>query len=84
MVQEKLQGADILTYFSSRHEYTEQMVATVITQVIYELALDESNSLFRMCTVVELVQFVLFLCSAVENCKTILLPEYWYQHKATS
>jgi len=35
LVQEKLQGADILTYFSSRHEYTEQMVATVITQVIY-------------------------------------------------
>ncbi|XP_021942907.1 obscurin isoform X3 [Zootermopsis nevadensis] len=34
LVQEKLQGADILTYFSSRHEYTEQMVATVITQIL--------------------------------------------------
>lgn len=34
LVQEKLQGADILTYLSSRHEYSEQVVATVITQVI--------------------------------------------------
>lgn len=33
LVMEKLQGADILSYFTSRHEYTEQMVATVITQV---------------------------------------------------
>lgn len=33
LVMEKLQGADILTYFTSRHEYSEQMVATVITQV---------------------------------------------------
>lgn len=32
-ILEKLQGADILTYLSSRHEYTEQMVATVVTQV---------------------------------------------------
>lgn len=34
LVQEKLQGADILTYLSSRHEYTEQMVATVVSQVL--------------------------------------------------
>lgn len=33
-VMEKLQGADVLTYFSSRHEYSEQMVATVITQLL--------------------------------------------------
>ncbi|XP_020716206.1 obscurin isoform X3 [Ceratitis capitata] len=33
-VMEKLQGADVLTYFSSRHQYTEQMVATVITQLL--------------------------------------------------
>lgn len=33
LVMEKLQGADILTYFTSRHEYSEQMVATVVTQV---------------------------------------------------
>lgn len=33
-ILEKLQGADILTYLSSRHEYTEQMVSTVITQVL--------------------------------------------------
>ncbi|XP_075169287.1 obscurin isoform X4 [Haematobia irritans] len=33
-IMEKLQGADILTYFSSRHQYTEQMVATVILQVL--------------------------------------------------
>ncbi|XP_075215546.1 obscurin isoform X5 [Lycorma delicatula] len=33
-IEEKLQGADILTYLSSRHEYTEQMVATVITQIL--------------------------------------------------
>ncbi|XP_022117643.2 obscurin isoform X5 [Pieris rapae] len=34
LVLEKLQGADILTYLSSRHEYSEQVVATVITQVL--------------------------------------------------
>nr|XP_012153983.1 PREDICTED: muscle M-line assembly protein unc-89-like isoform X1 [Megachile rotundata] len=33
-ILEKLQGADILTYFSSRHEYTENCVATVITQIL--------------------------------------------------
>lgn len=33
-VLEKLQGADILTYLSSKHEYTEQTVATVVTQVM--------------------------------------------------
>lgn len=33
-IMEKLQGADVLTYFSSRHEYTEQMVANVITQLL--------------------------------------------------
>ncbi|XP_059224502.1 obscurin isoform X2 [Stomoxys calcitrans] len=33
-IMEKLQGADVLTYFSSRHQYTEQMVATVIVQVL--------------------------------------------------
>ncbi|XP_026836119.1 obscurin isoform X2 [Drosophila erecta] len=33
-VMEKLQGADVLTYFSSRHEYSEQMVATVVTQLL--------------------------------------------------
>ncbi|GLG93475.1 Obscurin [Gryllus bimaculatus] len=32
LVQEKLQGADVLTYLSSRHEYTEQNVASVIAQ----------------------------------------------------
>lgn len=34
LVQEKLQGADILSYLSSRHEYNEQIVATLITQVL--------------------------------------------------
>ncbi|XP_055686187.1 obscurin isoform X7 [Lutzomyia longipalpis] len=34
LVQEKLQGADILTYMSSRHEYSEQVIATVVTQII--------------------------------------------------
>lgn len=34
LVQEKLQGADILTYLSSRHEYNEQHVCTIITQVL--------------------------------------------------
>ncbi|KAL0112248.1 hypothetical protein PUN28_011952 [Cardiocondyla obscurior] len=33
-ILEKLQGADILTYFSSRHEYTENCVANAITQVL--------------------------------------------------
>lgn len=32
-ILEKLQGADVLTYLSSRHEYTEQTVATIVTQV---------------------------------------------------
>ncbi|XP_035445096.2 obscurin isoform X4 [Spodoptera frugiperda] len=33
-ILEKLQGADILTYLSSRHDYTEQMVATIVTQIL--------------------------------------------------
>ncbi|KAG7203298.1 hypothetical protein KM043_010391 [Ampulex compressa] len=33
-VLEKLQGADILTYFSSRHEFTENCVATAISQIL--------------------------------------------------
>ncbi|XP_076638516.1 obscurin isoform X8 [Colletes latitarsis] len=33
-VLEKLQGADILTYFSSRHEYSENCVATAILQIL--------------------------------------------------
>lgn len=32
-ILEKLQGFDVLTYLASRHEYTEQTVATIITQV---------------------------------------------------
>lgn len=35
-VLEKLQGADILTYLASKHEYTEQTVATVVGQVRFE------------------------------------------------
>lgn len=34
IVQEKLQGADILTYLGSRHEYSEQTVATILTQTL--------------------------------------------------
>lgn len=34
LIQEKLQGADILTYLGSRHEYNEQIVASVICQVL--------------------------------------------------
>jgi tRNA A-37 threonylcarbamoyl transferase component Bud32 len=34
LIQEKLQGADILTYLGSRHEYTEQTVATILTQTL--------------------------------------------------
>lgn len=33
-IMEKLQGADVLTYLSSRHDYTEQMVATIVTQIL--------------------------------------------------
>ena len=33
LILEKLQGLDILTYFQLRHEYNENMVATVVTQV---------------------------------------------------
>jgi len=33
-VMEKLQGADILTYFFSRHEYTENCVANAVTQIL--------------------------------------------------
>lgn len=34
LVQEKLQGADVLTYLGSRHEYSEQIVAAIISQVL--------------------------------------------------
>ncbi|XP_066587325.1 obscurin isoform X2 [Prorops nasuta] len=33
-VLEKLQGADVLSYFSSRHEFSENCVATVISQIL--------------------------------------------------
>ncbi|KRT81300.1 Fibronectin domain-containing protein, partial [Oryctes borbonicus] len=33
-ILEKLQGADVLTYLASRHDYTEQTVATIVTQVL--------------------------------------------------
>ncbi|XP_014485518.1 PREDICTED: muscle M-line assembly protein unc-89-like isoform X3 [Dinoponera quadriceps] len=33
-VMEKLQGADVLTYFSSKHEYTENCVANAVTQIL--------------------------------------------------
>ncbi|XP_015180266.1 PREDICTED: muscle M-line assembly protein unc-89 isoform X4 [Polistes dominula] len=33
-IMEKLQGADILTYFSSRHEYSENCVAMAVTQIL--------------------------------------------------
>ena len=34
IILEKLQGADVLTYLASRHEYTESCVANVIAQVL--------------------------------------------------
>lgn len=34
LVQDKLQGADVLSYLSSRHEYNEQHVCTIITQIL--------------------------------------------------
>ncbi|XP_046661140.1 obscurin isoform X2 [Homalodisca vitripennis] len=34
LIQEKLQGVDVLTYLSSRHEYTEQTVANIVTQIL--------------------------------------------------
>ncbi|KAJ8919920.1 hypothetical protein NQ315_006449 [Exocentrus adspersus] len=33
-VLEKLQGADVLSYLASKHEYTEQTVATIVTQIL--------------------------------------------------
>lgn len=33
-ILEKLQGADVLTYLATRHEYTEQTVATIVSQVL--------------------------------------------------
>lgn len=39
LVMEKLQGADILTYLSSRDEYSEQTVVMIITQVKYTITL---------------------------------------------
>lgn len=34
LILEKLQGADVLTYLGSRHEYSEQIVAAIISQVL--------------------------------------------------
>ncbi|XP_064214157.1 obscurin isoform X3 [Tribolium castaneum] len=33
-ILEKLQGADVLTYLAAKHEYTEQTVATIVSQVL--------------------------------------------------
>lgn len=32
-ILEKLQGADVITYLASKHEYSEQTVATIVSQV---------------------------------------------------
>lgn len=32
-IMEKLQGSNVLTYLASRHEYTEETVATIVSQV---------------------------------------------------
>nr|XP_037866817.1 obscurin isoform X8 [Bombyx mori] len=34
LILERLQGADVLTFLASRHQYSEQLVATVITQAL--------------------------------------------------
>lgn len=34
LILEKLQGADVLTYLGSRHEYSEQIVAVIISQIL--------------------------------------------------
>ncbi|XP_012273370.1 obscurin isoform X3 [Orussus abietinus] len=34
LILEKLQGADVLSYLSSRHEYSENCVATIVTQIL--------------------------------------------------
>lgn len=33
-ILEKLQGSDVLTYLASRHEYSEQVVCSIIGQVM--------------------------------------------------
>ncbi|KAL1518226.1 hypothetical protein ABEB36_001883 [Hypothenemus hampei] len=33
-ILERLQGADVLTYLASKHEYTEQTVATIVSQIL--------------------------------------------------
>ena len=33
LVMEKLLGQDVLSFFQSQHNYSEEMVATVVTQV---------------------------------------------------
>lgn len=33
LILEKLQGADVLTFLASKHEYSEQVVATIVSQV---------------------------------------------------
>ncbi|RZB39359.1 muscle M-line assembly protein unc-89-like [Asbolus verrucosus] len=33
-ILEKLQGADVLTYLAAKHEYTEQTVATIVSQIL--------------------------------------------------
>jgi serine/threonine protein kinase len=33
-ILEKLQGADVLTYLATKHEYSEQTVATIVSQIL--------------------------------------------------
>lgn len=46
-IQEKLQGADILTYLSTKEHYSEQTIATVVTQVSSKSI---TNEVFNVCT----------------------------------
>lgn len=34
LILEKLQGADVLTFLTSKHEYSEQVVATIVSQIL--------------------------------------------------
>ncbi len=49
-IMEKLQGADILTYLTSRQTYNEQIITTVITQVTLYVFIHKMTILFKICS----------------------------------
>jgi len=74
LIQEKLQGADILTYLSTKEQYSEQTVAIIVTQVF--LILHSLLKLLLTC-LLNVILYTLYLPRYINySCYFICIPIY--------